>query len=228
LHFCAVLSQRLSQMDRQYSQRRNAFHSLAEEFYSKRPADEQQFYRHAALLTTLDPKIIGTLLQTDNSATFLADLENSQLPLIRRVDGGHELHGFFREFLIEKLLAGEGAEKKIALHVGFSSIYEKQSNWGQAIHQSLEAKDWPTVGRLLVAHKDELLDNSPAIVKDAVARLPSEDFNADVALVHIQAEALYRLGDPAGAVSCVKEARARRDRASALRHRRVTTTPLTS
>src|SRR6185295_14775620 len=43
LHFCAVLSQRLSEMDRQYSQGRQAFDSLADDFYSKRPPEEQRF-----------------------------------------------------------------------------------------------------------------------------------------------------------------------------------------
>lgn len=53
LHFCAVLSQRLSEMDRQYSLGRHAFDSLANEFYSKQLPEVQQFYRHAALLTQL-------------------------------------------------------------------------------------------------------------------------------------------------------------------------------
>ena len=56
LHFCAVLSQRLSEKDRQYSQGRQAFDSLADEFYRKQPPEAQQFYRRAALLTSLDPR----------------------------------------------------------------------------------------------------------------------------------------------------------------------------
>ncbi len=65
LHFCAVLSQRLSEKDRQYSLGRQAFDSLASEFYSKQPPEAQQFYRHAALLTSLDPRAVGALFQTD-------------------------------------------------------------------------------------------------------------------------------------------------------------------
>src|SRR5512143_2029106 len=37
LHFCAILSQRLSRLEKQYSQGRDAFNTLAEEFYATRP-----------------------------------------------------------------------------------------------------------------------------------------------------------------------------------------------
>ena len=113
LHFCAVLSQRLSEMDRQYSQGRQAFDTLADEFYSKQPPEVQQFYRHAALLTKLDPRTVGALFQTDAAVVYLAALEASQLPLIRRVDNHYELHGFFREFLSEKLIENDARRARL-------------------------------------------------------------------------------------------------------------------
>jgi signal-transduction protein with cAMP-binding, CBS, and nucleotidyltransferase domain len=121
LHFCAVLSQRLSEKDRQYSQ---AFDSLADEFYGKQPPEVQEFYRHAALLTSLDPGAVGALFQTDAASGYLAALEASQLPLIRRVDNHLELHGFFREFLIAKLRESEGAENRLRFHADFAARYE--------------------------------------------------------------------------------------------------------
>ena len=53
LQFCATLSKRLSYVDRQYSTGREAFNSLAEEFYSSRAPGERQFFRHASLLLSL-------------------------------------------------------------------------------------------------------------------------------------------------------------------------------
>src|SRR6185503_17642987 len=50
LQFCATLSKRLAHLDRQYSTGREAFNSLAEEFYTSRSHDEQAFFRQAALL----------------------------------------------------------------------------------------------------------------------------------------------------------------------------------
>ena len=210
LHFCAVLSQRLSEMDRQYSQGRQAFDSLADEFYSKRPPEEQQFYRHAALLTTLDSGSAGELLQTDEAAGYLAALEATQLPLLRRVGGCYELHCFFREFLSEKLLQCEGREKKLGLHADFASRYEALGDWPAAIDQSLAAEDWANAGRVLIAHKDKLLADTPLFVKNSLGRIQIEALYQDVSLVLLQVDALCRLGDIAAALRCLKEALARR------------------
>ncbi len=49
LQFCATLSKRLAHLDRQYSTGREAFNSLAEEFYSSRSAQEQELFRRASL-----------------------------------------------------------------------------------------------------------------------------------------------------------------------------------
>ena len=131
-HFCAVLSQRLSEMDRQYSQGRQAFDSLSEEFYGKRPADEQRFYRHATLLTTIDPRSADGLLQCAGAAQYLAALEASQLPLVRRVASGYQLHGYFREFLTERLIESEGQERPRQLHGELAARYQALGNWPAA------------------------------------------------------------------------------------------------
>ena len=211
LHFCAVLSQRLSEKDRQYSQGRQAFDSLADEFYSKQPPEAQQFYRHTALLSSLDSRPVGALFQTDAASGYLAALEASQLPLIRRVDNHFELHGYFRDFLTAKLLESEGAENVLRLHADFAARYEALGDWPAALDQRMAAMDWANGGRLLIAHKDELLESSGRFVKDCLERLPSDVLYGDVALVHMQADAFYRLGDGSAALRCLKEALARRE-----------------
>ncbi|MBI1993186.1 MAG: cyclic nucleotide-binding domain-containing protein, partial [Deltaproteobacteria bacterium] len=135
LHFCATLSRRLTHAEKQYSQGRDAFNTLAEEFYSSRPAEEQAFLRHAALLTTIDLKTAAAVLQTEKAQEFLNNIVKSQLPLIRALDGkGYELHGFFRDFLGEKLVAMEGKETREQLHAQFAERYESLSLWDHAIH----------------------------------------------------------------------------------------------
>ena len=62
LQFCATLSKRLSYVDRQYSTGREAFNSLAEEFYASRSPEEQEFFRQASLLDTLDEDTLTLLL----------------------------------------------------------------------------------------------------------------------------------------------------------------------
>ena len=67
LHFCATLSKRLAHVEQQYSQGRDAFNSLAEEFYGSRSPEQQQFSRRASLLTTIDPQTADRLLQTEGA-----------------------------------------------------------------------------------------------------------------------------------------------------------------
>jgi CRP-like cAMP-binding protein len=87
LHFCASLSKRLARVEQQYSQGRDAFNSLAEEFYSSRSPEQQQFSCRTSLLTTIDPQTADQILQTEGVRRFVADLEKSEFPLIRSLEG---------------------------------------------------------------------------------------------------------------------------------------------
>jgi anion transporter len=206
LHFCATLSKRLAHVEHQYSQGRDAFNSLAEEFYSSRSPEEQQFSRRASLLTTLDPQTADQLLQTEEARRFVGDLEKSDFPLIRSLEGNrYELHAFFRDFLREKLLKVEGRETEQQLHTQIGAQYEALGDWQQAIHHSLEAQDWPRAARLLIEHQEELLNGSSPFLKNAVERIPPDHFFAEPHLAHIKARALAHLGDLGGAVRIYKE-----------------------
>jgi anion transporter len=215
LHFCATLSKRLSRLDQQYSHGRDAFNALAEEFYSARSPAEQEFFRRAALLTTIDLKIIGFLLNTDKAQEFLAALKNSQLPLIRPVNGGFELHGFFRDFLTEKLLAVEGPERKQRLHAQLATLYQALNTWQEAVHHCLEAGDWGGGARLLSAHKTDMIKSSASFLRTALYRIPPDYLFSDVSLVHLKVEILTHLGETREAIRSYKEFLARRSPALA-------------
>src|SRR5918993_1645470 len=83
LHFCAALSKRLAYVEQRYSQGREAFYSLAEEFYSSRPAPEQAFLRRLSLLTSTDFETADQVLQTELASQCLAFLKANHLPLLR-------------------------------------------------------------------------------------------------------------------------------------------------
>ena len=211
LHFCATLSKRLARVEQQYSQGRDAFNSLAEEFYSSRSAEQQQFSRRASLLTTIDPQTADQLLQTEGARRFVAELENSDFPLIRALEvNRYELHDFFRDFLREKLLEIEGRETEQQLHAQIAAQYEKLGDWQQTIHHSLEAQKWSRAAQLLIDHQEELVNGSSPFVKNAVERIPPDHFFAEPHLAHIKARALAHLGDLGGAVRIYKEALSQR------------------
>lgn len=206
LQFCAMLSKKLSHAEQQYSKGRDAFNSLAEEFYGARPPREQQFFRRVSLLTIIDPDMVDSLLETEGAKGVLADLEKSRSPLIRRLDDGrYELHGFFREFLTEKLLAAEGNETKRLLHAQLAARYEALGAPERAIHHSIEAQDWSAaIGRLIV-HKETLLSAFAPLLKNAIDRIPPDSFTSDLRLVHLKADTLAYLGDLKGAIRTYQE-----------------------
>jgi anion transporter len=211
LHFCATLSKRLANLEQQYSQGRDAFNSLAKEFYSSKSAEEQRFFRRAALLNTIDPRTADRFLQIGGADGFLTDLENSLFPLVRVLDGNkYELRDYFREFLKEQLLEVEGKEEERQLHSQIAEQYEMLGDFEQAIHHLLEAQDWDRATELLIGQQEHLLNGAALFFKNAVDRMPPHHYFADPRLVHIKVTALAHLGDLRGAVRTYKEVLAQR------------------
>ncbi len=207
LHFCATLSKRLARADQQFSTGKEAFNSLAEEFYSSRSAQLQHFFRRASLLTSIDPRTADDLLATVGAEGFLADLKKSQIHLIRSTENDRfELHPFFKDFLREKLLEVEGKETARQLNCQIAAKYEEQGLWERAVHHLLEADEWSQAAQLLISQRDELLNVSSLFVKNALERIPPDHFFTNTQLVHIQVSALVHLGDSLAAIRVYKEA----------------------
>ncbi len=206
LHFCALLSRRLAHVEHAYSTGRDAFNSLAEEFYGSRPPAEQRFFRHAALLETIDPETMDFLLEMEGSKSYLAHVESAHAPLIHSTNGGRrQLHGFFRDLLISKLVAQEGENAKRELHSRIAARFEDLKDWAAALRQRVAAEEWAQAANTIVAHKEALLSDSATLLKQALEKLPPDIFYGDARLVHIKAETLARLEDYAGAVRTYKE-----------------------
>jgi anion transporter len=206
LQFCATLSKRLSHLDRQYSTGREAFNSLADEFYSSRPPQQQQFFRRAALLSDIDSSTVDRLFGIVGGQTYLTDLEKNQFRLVRRLDRSrYELHGYFKDFLREKLLEVEGNAAQVELHRKIGAAYEALGDWRQAVYHLLEAGDSRKAADLLIAHQEPLLGNAAGFVKAAIDSVPREQLYSDTRLVHLQTTAMTQLGDGAGAVRLYKE-----------------------
>jgi anion transporter len=200
LHFCAALSKKLSYMEQQYSQGRQVFCVLAEEFYASRPPEEQRWLRQTALLISTDMGTAEQVLQSSIAGRCLAALEKNHLPLARLNESGrYEFHPFFRDYLREMCAAHDGAESVRQLHQELSMRFETLGRWPEAVHHAVEAQDWHRAAELLNRHKQSLLDVSAELVIAVIGRLPREYI--DIALVHLHAEALVHLGDVEKAVA---------------------------
>ena len=205
LHFCAALSKKLSHVEQQYAQGREAFYSLAEEFYSSRPVPEQVFLRRLSLLSSSDFETADQVLHTRLACQCLASLKANHLPLLRIADSSRpELHPLFKDFLRERLFQQEGPEAAKQLHRELAEEFENLGRWHDAIHHSLEAENWPRAATLLNQNKQNLLDSSAQAVKQVIEQLPRDQIN--LGLVHMKAEALVRLGKIESAVAYCTEA----------------------
>ncbi|HKX49372.1 MAG TPA: SLC13 family permease, partial [Candidatus Binatia bacterium] len=195
----------LSHVEQQYAQGREAFYSLAEEFYSSRPVPEQAFLRRLSLLSSSDFATADQVLHTELAAQCLASLKANHLPLLRIADSSRpELHPLFKDFLRERLTQQEGPEAAKQLHGELAEEFENLGRWQDAIHHSLEAENWPRAATLLNQNKQSLLDSSAQAVKQIIEQLPRDQIN--LGLVHMKAEALVRLGKIESAVAYCTEA----------------------
>jgi anion transporter len=210
LHFCATLSRRLSRAEQHYFQSREAFTSLAEEFYRSRSADEQRVLRRFPLLTEIDLGTLDRLLESSRGQDCLTALVKSNFPLIRSLgEDRYELHFYFRDFLKQKLIDTEGAEVEKSLHDAIASAYEGMGNWRLSVHHALEAQDWSRVVDLLLRHSEDRGPGDTSLINDVLERIPPEHLFSDLRLVHIKAETLMQLGDRGAAVRAYQEAIAR-------------------
>lgn len=206
LQFCATLSKRLSYVDRQYSSGREAFNSLAEEFYTARSSNEQAFFRQASLLHAIDKETLTELFSDSASVNLLSELAASQFPLIRRLEQDrYELHSFFRDFLHEKLLASEGVVAIEKLHGEFAERYEAIGDWQEAVHHALQGHDWSKARHLLAATDEQSIAEAALFVKRCLDEFPQEQFLADPGLVNLKGSLLIQLGDAAGAYRTYNE-----------------------
>lgn len=205
LHFCAALSKKLSYVEQQYSQGREAFYSLAEEFYSSRSAPEQALLRRLSLLTVTDLEGVEQVLETSIASECLASVKGNHFPLARLTDSTRlELHPFFIDFLREKFAEDEGPEAAKQFHSELAEQLEKLGRWQDAIHHCLAAENWTRAATLLSRHKQSLLDSSAHAVREAIEQLPRDQ--VDLGLMHTKAEALVRLGEVETAVAYCTEA----------------------
>jgi anion transporter len=208
LHLCATLSERLARLDQQFSHGRDAFKSLAQEFYAGQSPAAQRLFRQVSFLGTINPAQIAALYGPEEANSLLNALRNCRPPLCRQIDAGYELHHFFRDFLRQKLIEHEGAEQASAIHKKLAAFYESTACWEQAINHYLEANEWECASRLMLSCKNALLDeNIPSL--GALAKLPPDYLLSNLSLVHLKADREARSGNLMAAIHTYRDALSR-------------------
>ena len=132
-------------------------HLLAEyfraEFLASLPPGTRRFLTRSSVLDRLSGSLCDALLECEGSASVLAELARSSLP-VWPADPTHEwyrLHGLFREMLRTELRRGE-PEAQPTLHRRAGAWHSSAGNVDRAIDHALAGGDLDRAGELLWAN----------------------------------------------------------------------------
>ena len=89
----------------------------------------------------------------------------------------------------------EGQTETRVLHSELGMRYAELKSWEAAADHYLKAQEWAEATRLLINHKDELLESSAPFMKHSLEKISPEYFHADLRLVHLQVDTLAHLGE---------------------------------
>jgi DASS family divalent anion:Na+ symporter len=174
LHFTQVISDRLYQANQELSKVQAAFFQQMEVFFSAQPPAQQEFLTRTAILTTLAPEIVQNLLNRQDTAAVLADLEANRSLVVRR-DGHISYLAAVREFLLGRLNTEVGPTGIRTLHRQAATLYAHAGQWEPAIDHLLDAEEFDEAAQLLVAHIDEMLTtNRLDLLQGWLNRLPEQ------------------------------------------------------
>lgn len=131
---------------------------LAEEVLSKQPQSVREFLMRTSVLKQLSAPVCDAVLDRNDSAHVLAQLDQAGVFLIALDQAGHyRYHSLFADFLGLRL-AREAPSASRRLHLRASSWYETAGWPVAAIEHALAAGEHVSVTRLLELHAEKLLD----------------------------------------------------------------------
>lgn len=133
---------------------------LANEVFEDLPPGKQQFLESTSILNTMSSHLCDALLNRDDSAVVLEQLEDQNL-FISRVERGAQVwyryHRLFREFLNSKLQSRDpGLE--ISLHIRAARFLEASEEYSDALTHYLEAGAYRDAVRVLEYTAEETYD----------------------------------------------------------------------
>ena len=212
LQLCATLSKRLAYVDRQYSTGREAFNSLAEEFYAGSSPRQQEFFRHASLLHAMDGATVEQLFQSKSVARVLADLSKSQSPLgAPSRQRPHRVSQFLQRFFARETARHRwrGNQAAASRHISPNATPPSATGSRRFITPP-KCRTGPKSSSLSKPRVKKRSPPAAQFVKNILERIPREYFIADTALVNLKSDILIQLGDLPGAFRAYQEVLAQR------------------
>lgn len=162
LHFCKVVSLRLTETERDMSKGRGTFNVVMEEFFTQQPDHIQDFLIQTSILRALDAEAIQSVLRVSDPIPLLAKLSSGYPVFVRFLKtGNYQYLDYLRDFLSARLEQKMPRKERNELHLRFASYFSRCLKWGAAIHHTIKGEAWEKALEHLAAHGDELLVSEP-------------------------------------------------------------------
>jgi anion transporter len=192
LHFTQVISDRLYQTNQELSKKQAAFNFQIETLFHAQPPAQQELLTRTAILSSLDPPIVRSLLNRHDAAAGLVTLETNRAFVLRH-NGVLSYPEAVREFLLGRLTAEVGAEGLRDFHRRAAELYERAGQWDQAIDHYLDAEEFAAAARLLAVHADETFDTGRFdLLRRWLSRLPEHALDNGLATLDERIEQKLR------------------------------------
>ncbi len=153
---------------------------LISEVYQKQTPVNQRFLRQTSVLHRLNPEICDAILERNDSASILRELNQSNVFLSALDDEHHWYcyHALFEDFLYKRLLDEDGPEIVKRLHLLACEWYEHQQNaTREAANQAMLAGDYARVVKLMETgtYEDVWYTNYPAAL-NLLLQVPVKEY----------------------------------------------------
>lgn len=166
------------------------FDVLAQEVFSRHPADIREFLLVTATLRDLNPNACDALRRAmgapaNDSASMLAYLRRQDLFVVETAEGTLRYHHIFHTFLRQQATA----EQRIQWNRAAADYYLLHKNPESAIYHLLEAKAWKDMAILLDTYAQTLLSSGRFDTLGAyIASLPPLSLNQHPMLLFMLGE----------------------------------------
>jgi LuxR family transcriptional regulator, maltose regulon positive regulatory protein len=142
--------------DRRPSEREALFDYLADEVFEHQPPALKRFLLGACVLRRLDAELCDELLDRDDSAAQLEQLERASLFVTALGGGTWRLHPLFQEFLARRALAND-ERAWVAMHRQACTLLRRRGQTDEAIHHAVLAGSHKTAAEMLEGVAAELV-----------------------------------------------------------------------
>ncbi len=155
-HFTAVIGDRLYETNLRLSKLQAAFRTQIESLLRAQPPARRELLVRTAVLTRLDPEIMGRLIGHDRMQATLSELEAEGV-FVARHDGFLIYPEAVREFLLDQLTAMVGVDGVRAAHREAAEACQQLGQSEQAIDHYLDAGAYEPAADLMGACAEELI-----------------------------------------------------------------------